>query len=117
MSQQVGFQIEQQAREYLLRQGLEWLKSNYRCRWGEIDLVMREGKYLVFVEVRSRTSVAYGGAAGSITFSKQKKLLNTASHYLLTHRMLDKQPSRFDVVGFQGLPRQIIWIKNVLEAS
>ncbi len=117
MSQQIGFIAEEQARNYLLSQGLQWVQSNYRCRWGEIDLIMREKSYWVFVEVRARRSTAFGGAIASVTSSKQQKLLKTASYYLLSHKILNKQPSRFDVVSFEGLPAKITWIKNAFGLS
>ena len=61
MSQKTGFAAEQQACTYLRKQGLRWIESNYHCRWGEIDLIMWEANYLVFVEVRARASSSFGG--------------------------------------------------------
>ena len=72
MSQTIGFQRERQARDYLVAQGLEWVSSNYRCRLGEIDLIMRDKAHLVFVEVRARSSTAFGGAAASVSYNKTK---------------------------------------------
>ena len=112
MSQKIGFAAEEQARQYLMLQGLKWMTSNYHCRWGELDLVMREGEQLVFVEVRARSLTSFGGAAASITYSKQKKLLKTASHYLLVNKLYEKQPTRFDVLSLEGKPLKIQWIKN-----
>ncbi len=112
MSQQLGFAAEDNARNYLGAHGLTWVESNYRCRLGEIDLIMRDKGYLVFIEVRSRASSAYGGAVQSITHSKRQKLLKTATFYLQTKKLYDKQPSRFDVVSLDGVPPQITWIKN-----
>lgn len=112
MSQQIGFAAEEQARNYLRAQGLTWLESNYRCRLGEIDLIMRDKEYLVFVEVRARASSAYGSGVQSVTPSKRQKLLRTATLYLQTKKLYDKQPSRFDVLSLDGAPSQITWIKN-----
>jgi putative endonuclease len=112
MSQQLGFAAEEHARKYLGEQGLTWLESNYRCRLGEIDLIMRDKEYLVFVEVRARTSKAYGGAVESVTQSKRQKLLRTATLYLQTKKLYDKQPCRFDVLSLDGVLPQITWIKN-----
>lgn len=115
MSLKSGFVAEEAARDYLVHQGLQWVESNFRCRLGEIDLIMRDKEYLVFVEVRARASSSHGGALESITYHKQKKLLKTASFYLLTRRLQDKNPARFDVVGFEGRPPQLIWICNAFE--
>ncbi|GJL76206.1 YraN family protein [Nitrosomonas sp.] len=108
---QKGNDAEQIAAAYLLRQGLELIEQNYRCRFGEIDLIMSERKILVFVEVRMRASDAYGGAAASITATKQAKLLRTARHYLSG---LQHEPAcRFDAILMTGThnPR-IEWIRN-----
>ena len=112
MSQKIGFAAEEQARDYLLKQGLKWVLSNYRSRCGEIDLIMRDDSYLVFVEVRARKSNAFGGALASVTHSKRQKLMKTALVYLSAHKLHDKQPIRFDVVSFEGVPPKISWMKN-----
>lgn len=116
MSLVSGFAAEATARDYLIAQGMKWIESNYRCRLGEIDLIMRDKDYLVFVEVRSRASNVYGGAVESITYGKQQKLLKTASLYLLTHKLQDKVASRFDVISIEGKPPQLTWIKNAFGA-
>ena len=106
-----GSDAEQTALSYLLNQGLLLVERNYRCRFGEIDLIMSEGKTLVFVEVRMRASDVFGGAAASITAAKQAKLLRAARHYLSGLRY---EPScRFDAVLMSGVhnPR-IEWIRN-----
>ena len=112
MSQQTGFIAEKKACTYLLSQGLQWIESNYRCRYGEIDLIMLDERYLVFVEVRARSSSSFGGAAASVTYAKQQKLLKTASFYLLSKKLHDKQPIRFDVLGLEGVNPEIDWIRN-----
>jgi len=112
MSITAGLQAEEVARDYLKIQGMKWIESNYRCRLGEIDLIMRDGEYLVFIEVRSRSSVSHGGALESITYHKQQKLVRTASLYLLIHKLHDKVPIRFDVVSIEGKNQQLTWIKN-----
>ena len=112
MSQQMGFAAEEHARRYLSEHGLTWVESNYLCRLGEIDLIMRDKDYVVFIEVRARASKAYGGAVQSITHSKRQKIIRTATLYLQTKKLYDKQPCRFDVVSLDGVPPQINWIKN-----
>ncbi|KTD18768.1 putative endonuclease distantly related to archaeal Holliday junction resolvase [Legionella lansingensis] len=112
MSKRIGIAAEKQAQAYLIAQGLQWVTSNYRCRWGEIDLIMRDGVCLIFVEVRARSSIAFGGAAASVTHRKQQKLLKTASYYLLKHGLGNKQATRFDVLSLEGSGPRINWIKN-----
>lgn len=112
MSLQRGFTAEIYARDYLKNHGLTLITSNYRCRWGEIDLIMQDGNYLIFVEVRARTSSQYGGAAGSITYQKQCKIIKTALYFLTIKKYGETYPLRFDVVIFQGINQQIEWIKN-----
>lgn len=112
MSQQSGLIAEQQARNYLVKNGLRWITSNYRCRLGEVDLIMADGKILVFVEVRARVSAEYGGAVGSITYQKQRKIIKTATHYLITNNLYNTCNGRFDVISIQGASSQIEWIPN-----
>ena len=112
MSLVKGSLAEELARDYLVAQGLRWVTSNFRCSMGEIDLIMYDDSYLVFVEVRSRGSSDFGGAVASVTYSKQKKLLKAASLYLMMNKLYDKVPTRFDVLGLEGMPPQMTWIKN-----
>jgi putative endonuclease len=105
-----GAAAEELAAVFLQRRGLEITSRNYRCRFGEIDLVALDGKTLVFVEVRQRKSEDYGGAAASITQDKRARLLRTARHYLARNR--DQPPCRFDAVLIRGEPPQIEWIQN-----
>lgn len=112
MSITAGLVAEEHARQYLVTQGLTWVESNFRCRLGEIDLIMRHKEYLVFVEVRARASRTFGGALESITIHKQKKILKTASLYLLSSRLHNTVPIRFDVVCIEGVPPELTWISN-----
>lgn len=112
MSQKEGFLAELHARDYLISQGLKWVVSNYRCRMGEIDLIMRDGAYLVFVEVRARASKVFGGAIASVSNSKKQKLIRTALFYLVANKLQDEQASRFDVLCMEGVPPSITWVRN-----
>lgn len=112
MSQIMGFAAEEQAKKYLTAQGLVWISSNYQCKVGEIDLIMKDKDYLVFIEVRARTSNQYGGGLTSITQHKRHKLIKTALFYMQTKKLLDKQACRFDVLSIDGSPAKITWIKN-----
>jgi putative endonuclease len=117
MSQQLGFVAEERARLYLIDHGLVWMASNYRCKCGEIDLIMRDKTHLVFIEVRSRTSDRFGGAAASITRKKREKIIKSALIYLMVHKLQDKMPVRFDVLIFEGCSPQVEWIKNAFEVE
>lgn len=108
-----GKNAEDAAAAYLEARGLKLAARNYRCRFGEIDLVMRDGGTLVFVEVRARRSSAYGGAAASITAGKREKLIAAARHYLSGRAPVP--PCRFDAVLIEGEPPRIEWLRNAFE--
>ncbi|MCD2517859.1 YraN family protein [Massilia sp. G4R7] len=105
-----GRQWEQAALLYLQRRGLQKVEENFRCKGGEIDLIMRDGDTLVFVEVRQRADIAHGGAAASITPAKIRRLVRAAEFYLL--RFSVAPPCRFDVVAIDG--EQVEWLKDVI---
>ncbi len=112
-----GQQAEQQAAEYLKRQGLRPVAQNYRCHRGEIDLIMQSHDSLVFVEVRFRRHTSFGGAAASVDRHKQQKLLATAQHYLQRYHAFHR-PCRFDVVAVvpgQDGKLTFEWIRNAFE--
>jgi putative endonuclease len=105
-----GQLAEDLAASYLKQHGLKLLSSNYRCRFGEIDLIMQDGQTLVFVEVRMRSNPNFGSAAESITPAKQKKLIVTAQHYMQQH---GEKHSRFDAVIMSSLSMDgIEWLRN-----
>lgn len=108
-----GKQAEALAADFLRREGLSITATNYQCRYGEIDLIARDGAMVVFVEVRSRAGNAYGGAAASITATKREKLLKTARHYLAGRHPVP--PCRFDAVLITGTPGRVEWIRNAIE--
>jgi len=110
-----GAQAEQWAAQFLRQQGLEPVAMNYRGRFGEIDLIMRDGAMLVFVEVRLRRNADFGGAAASIDTRKQQCLVRTAQQYLAG--LTGTPPCRFDAVlmdDAQGGNAQ--WLRNAFEA-
>lgn len=114
--QNKGDEAEYQAEKFLLRQQLILLERNYRCRFGEIDLVMKDGNTLVFVEVRLRANNFFGGAAASITPAKQAKLIRTAKHYLSRHNC--DLPCRFDAILISGrMGDKIDWIPNAFDET
>ena len=115
-TKQTGDAAEDRALAHLQAQGLRLLERNYRTPGrggGEIDLVMRapDGT-VVFVEVRQRATAAFGGAAASITATKQRRIVFAARHYLL--RYASPPPCRFDAVLIEG---QVQWIKAAFDAQ
>jgi len=107
-----GQAAEQTAADYLTARGLRLVERNWRCKGGEIDLVMRDGATLVFVEVRARGGMAFGGAAASITAAKQARVVLAARHYLAA-KGLDV-PCRFDVVLVQD--GRLEWLQGAFGA-
>ena len=95
----IGERYELRARRYLEARGLRTLARNYQCRNGEIDLIMRDGAELVFVEVRMRSSEHFGGAAQSVGIDKRRKLRRAINSYL--SRYSYRPPFRFDLVAFE----------------
>lgn len=109
-----GGDAEAVACAHLRAAGLRLLERNYRCRRGEIDLVMREGDVLVFVEVRLRASSRFGTPAETVDIHKQRKLAAAAAHYLGSHPT--ELPCRFDVVAVSG-DNPIDWIRNAFDVA
>ena len=107
-----GAQAEQTAAEFLLRHGLKLVQTNYRSRFGEIDLILRDRETLVFAEVRQRSRNDFGGAAASIDTHKQQRLILTAQHYLAS--LPNIPPCRFDALLLDAAD-SIEWIKNAFE--
>lgn len=115
---QRGAAAEQQARQHLEQQGLRLVMQNYRCPQGELDLIMQEGKTLVFVEVRYRKNSHFGGPAASITPNKQRRLIAAANHYLLSRNSRQTPACRFDVLAITGKdPQNISWIKDAFQSN
>ncbi len=108
-----GLLAEHSAREFLLENGMKHIRSNYRCRRGEIDLIMEDNEYIVFVEVRYRGNQRFGGALSSITQTKIARLRRTAEHYLQRFDPRGNRPCRFDlVIPGPGLNSDCTWIRN-----
>lgn len=112
-AQQLQGQVgEDAALAYLTRHGLVLVARNFRCKGGEIDLIMQDRSSLVFVEVRKRADNRHGGAAASITSAKQRRLLIAAQVYLQRYAM--PPACRFDVIAIDG--EKLDWLKNAIEA-
>lgn len=110
-----GQAAEALAARHLARHGLSVVVRNFRIRGGEIDLICRDGKTLVFVEVRLRSRSDFGGAAASITASKRRRIILAARHYLAGR---PETECRFDCVVLAELHESAIeWIKNAFAAD
>jgi putative endonuclease len=107
--QRIGNAAEARAATHLTESGLKLVATKFRCKCGEIDLIMRDGEQLVFVEVRYRKSNIFGSAAESVTSRKQQKLVLTAQYYLQSRKV--DRPCRFDVVGISG-NGEVNWVRN-----
>ncbi len=121
--QQRGQQAETVALTYLQQQGLRLITRNYRCRRGEIDLIMQHHDSIVFIEVRYRRNRDFGGADSSVDRRKQDKLIMSALHYLQRDRQAAKRPARFDVIAIHAdrdaatQADNIQWIQNAFQAQ
>lgn len=108
-----GAEAEQRAAAFLQGRGLSLLARNWRCRFGEIDLIFQEGPTLVFVEVRARRSAGFGGAAESITAAKRARLARTAEAYLA--KTGHRGPCRFDAILIEG--ERLTWLRDAFGAG
>ncbi len=109
----VGELAERDALRHLLQQGLRPVERNFRCRGGEIDLIMLEDDCLVFIEVRYRRSTRFSDPATTVDARKQQKLLRTAALYLARNRRFGRLATRFDVVALTGDgASSICWIRD-----
>ncbi len=104
-----GDAAEDRALHLLQERGLVLIERNYRCRVGEIDLVMRDGEALVFVEVRYRADGRHGSAAETVSIAKQRRLVAAARRYLQQHPAAARGPCRFDVVAITG--DRVDWLR------
>jgi len=116
-SQAVGYHAEDTACRFLQQQGQQVVARNFRCHYGELDLIMQDGEVLVFVEVRLRHNRRYGSGAESVTRTKQAKIIASALYYLQLNPALADHPARFDVVSVGSDPEnEINWIKDAFTA-
>lgn len=114
-----GSRGEAAALARLQASGLRLLASNWRCRTGELDLVMLEGDTVVFVEVRYRRHIGWGGALASVDRRKQQKLVRTAAQFLQSEPHWNNRPCRFDVVALGGDEQapSFDWIRNAFDSQ
>ena len=116
--QRLGERGEALAEAWLTERGYTVAERNYRCPYGEIDRIMREGERLVFVEVKTRRNSDYGSPAESVTPFKQRQISRAALHYLQKNEA-EERPCRFDVVEvllLDGAPPQVRHLPGVFDA-
>jgi len=118
----LGNQGEREAETFLSRSGLKLVQRNYRCRGGEIDLVMRDDdtehastEVLVFIEVRLRGAGAHVNALDSVDGNKQRRLIMAARHFLMEHPQWSEHPCRFDVVALDPSQDRLVWVPAAFE--
>lgn len=116
---ETGLAQEDRAARYLEQQGLQLIERNFNCRVGEIDLIMKDGDTLVFVEVRYRTRTDFMDPVTSVNYRKQKKLLRSAATYLKYRGLTDRVPCRIDVLGIRRnadhAEGEFHWIKDAIQ--
>lgn len=105
-----GAQKERQVCAYLLSKGVRITEQNFRCRQGEIDLIGYDGEYLVFFEVKYRSSQSRGTAAEAVGYAKQKRICRVADYYRVLHDYREDTPIRFDVVAVDK--ETVTWYKD-----
>lgn len=108
-NRRLGATYEVLATQYLLQKGYEILENNYRCGLGEIDIIAKQGTYVVFLEVKYKRQSQYGYPRESVTYSKQRRIMKAAVHYLTFTRQYG-EPCRFDVIEI--LESKITHIEN-----
>lgn len=113
-----GDRWETLALKELERAGLRLIERNWHCRFGELDLIMRDGEALVFVEVRYRDAADSGSALASVGSAKRAKLVRAAQSYLAQHATATQRVCRFDVIAFDGDDDGVHseWVRNAFDA-
>lgn len=114
-TKQLGDNMEDVAKQFLIGNGLEIVSQNFHCRFGEIDIIASSQQTLIFVEVKYRKNNNFGGAANAVSASKQKKLIKSAQIYLQQQQLNEYNTAcRFDVIAIEGAitTPQISWLKN-----
>ena len=105
-----GSVYEEKVAAFLKQKGFVILERNYRCRQGEIDIIAKDGAYLVFIEVKYRATKAAGFSLEAIDHKKAMRIRHAAMYYLYVHQLPEETPCRFDAAGIDG--GQITYIKN-----
>ena len=115
-NRQIGDEKEAFVCEWLEKQGYRIVERNFRCRSGEVDIVARENRYLVFIEVKYRKGAECGDPSEAVDYRKQQTISRVASFYLLRHGYTESTPVRFDVVSVSGTDKVgVMLYRNAFE--
>ena len=118
-----GKMAEALAVKYLQSNGLKLVRRNFSCRNGEIDIIMRDKDYLVFIEVRFRNTLTHSHPLETIDYRKQQKILKTVQFYLLQYPEYGHHPCRIDAVAIYsgrentGVEKQVEWVQNAIQLT
>lgn len=107
---EVGTEYEELAINYLREQGIKILERNFRNRQGEIDIIGKDGEYVVFIEVKFRRNEQKGNPVEAVNFAKQKNICKVADYYRMIHGLGEFSPIRYDVIAICN--EQVEWYKN-----
>jgi len=110
----LGKEFEEMASAYLAEKGYKIIETNFWCRTGEIDLIAKDGKYLVFIEVKYRKDSGKGMPLEAVDFRKMKNITRVSRFYLYKNQIPEDYPCRFDVVSIMG--KEITLIQNAFDA-
>lgn len=106
----LGREMEEKACAFLEEKGYKKICSNFYTKYGEIDLIMKDGRYIVFIEVKYRKNTIYGNPYEAVDRKKQWRIINSAKYYFYKNKLPSDTPCRFDVVSIAG--EEIIHYKN-----
>lgn len=109
----LGDKLEKECVLYLQEHGIADIETNFRCKLGEIDIIGTDGKYLVFFEVKYRSSTVSGYAEDAVGYTKQKTISRVADYYICQHRASTDMFYRFDVLAVND--NKLNWIKNAFD--
>lgn len=107
---EIGSRYEYIAASYLEKNGVQVIEQNYQRKTGEIDLIAKDGEYLVFIEVKYRSNEKKGEPLSAVDYRKQRRIYKTAQWYLNENKIGTETPCRFDVIGILG--EKITWIRD-----
>ncbi len=122
-----GQQAENIALEYLQKQGLKTIQTNFSCKCGEIDLIMHDNEFLIFIEVRYRKQTQFGHPLETINHTKQQKIIRTIQYFLMKNPGYNQLPCRIDAIALYAETRnnkavsireeglQLEWVKNAFQ--
>ena len=114
-TREIGGQGEDNARNFLKEHGIKIRESNFRCKFGEIDIIGDDGNSLLFIEVKTRKRTDYGQPFETVTPQKQKKIILAAQRYLQKHPKLANKACRFDVISI--VDDKIDWIQDAFNTN